>query len=137
MFVLLQLSLKNSVLTILYNCSGCLVFTMGFFSVISVISHLINLFVIFQDLHPLQYCFLHLIDCLGRSLWKHACCFVLIFLACLKTQSCWHISFRLSAWKKKNITLFSEVIIQIPSFPFLLSGKCTSLSCFSHSFIAV
>lgn len=106
-----------------------------FFAITSVISYLINLFMIFQDLHLLQYCFLHLIHYLGRSLWK--CCFVVIDLVYLKTQSSWPISFRLSVLKMQNITLLSEVSIQIPSFVFLLSGKNTLLSCFSHSFIAL
>lgn len=105
-----------------------------FFPVTSVISYLINLFMIFQDWHPLQYFFLHLIHYLGRSLWKR---FVVIDLVSLKTQSSWPISFRLSVLKMQNITLLSEVSIQIPSFVFLLSGKNTLLSCFSHSFIAL
>lgn len=136
MFVLLQVTVSQKFSPYNYLQSQWMPYIHSglLFPVTSAISHLINLFVIFQDSHLLQYCILHLIDCLGRSLWKHACCFVVIFLACLKTQSCWHISFRLSVFKKKNITLFSEVSIWFPSLPFLLSGKYTLVSCFSHSF---
>lgn len=79
-----------------------------------------------------------MIDCLGMSLWQHAaCCFVVIFLVCLGTQSCWHISFRLAVLKRKILLCCLRSEFSFLPFPFLLSGKCTSLSRFSHSFVVV
>ena len=89
----------------------------------SAISDLCNFFVVFQDLHKL--------------LWQHAaCCFVVIFLVFLGTQSCWCISFRLSVLKRKILLCFLRSECSFPPFPFLPSGKCTLFSYFPHSFIA-
>lgn len=63
--------------------------------------------------------FLHLIDCLGRSLCQHAaCCFVVIFLVCSGTQSCWHISFRLFVFKRKTLLCFLRSVFFLFIFPF-------------------